>query len=289
MSRPASNDRAASPLRPLIAALVGVVALVLVGVLALGSTFVRRADVNAQLGFEKLSEHQHVETLFRAIAHVGDPAGVLIVTVMLAAVAVARSRPRTALGVGLIVLGANVTTQILKPTLARPRVTELLSGSTVPAGSWPSGHATAVMSLVLCAVLVSAPRWRPAVATAGAAFAIAVGYGLLILASHFPSDVLGGYLVAAVWVLAGAAALRAVDRRWPPRTARTAVLRLDEALTPPLVAAAAAVGAGVLAILLRPDAILGEGVRHPSAVAAAVAVGAFGLSVATALVLALRR
>jgi membrane-associated phospholipid phosphatase len=289
VSSPDSNDRAASPLRPLIAAGLGVVALVLVGALALGSTTVRLADINARLAFQHLAEHQHVERIFSAITDVGDPLGVAIVTAVLAAVAIARGRPRTALGVGLIVLGANVTTQILKPTLARPPVTDVLSGSQILAGSWPSGHATAAMSLALCAVLVSAPRWRPAVATAGAAFAIAVGYGLLILGSHFPSDVLGGYLVAAVWVLAGAAALRAVDRRWPARTTRTAALRLDEALTPPLAAAAAAVGAAVLAVLLRPDAILGEGARHPSAVAAAVAVGAFGLSVATALVLALRR
>jgi membrane-associated phospholipid phosphatase len=284
----ATNDRA-SPLRPLIAAMVGVLALALVGALALSSTMVRRGDLNARLEFQRLGEHQHVETIFSAIAHVGDPLGVLIVTLALAVVAIARGRPRTALGVGLIVLGANATTQVLKPSLATPRVTELLSGSQVVAGSWPSGHATAAMSLALCAVLVSAPRWRPAVATAGAVFAIALGYGLLILGSHFPSDVLGGYLVAAVWVLAGAAALRAVDRRWPARTARAAVLRLDQALIPPFVAAVAALGAGVLAILLRPEAVLGGGARHPSAVAAALAVGAFGLSVATALVLALRR
>jgi hypothetical protein len=60
-------------------------------------------------------------------------------------------------------------------------------------------------------------------------------------------------------------------------------------LIPPFVAAVAALAAGVLAILLRPETVLGGGARHPSAVAAALAVGAFGLSVATALVLALRR
>jgi membrane-associated phospholipid phosphatase len=283
------KDRAASPMRPLIAAAIGAVILALVGALALGSMMVRRADLNARLAFEKLGEHQHVETFFRSIAHVGDPSGVMIVTLVLGAVAVVRGRPRVALGVGLIVLGANVTTQVLKPALATPRVTELLSDSHVLAGSWPSGHATAAMSLALCAVLVSAPRWRPFVATLGAAFAIAVGYGLLILGSHFPSDVLGGFLVAAVWVLAGAAALRAADRRWPARTGRTAVLRRDQALIPPLAAALAALGAGALAVLLRPETVLGGGVRHPSAVAAGLAVAAFGLSVATALVLALRR
>ena len=48
-------------------------------------------------------------------------------------------------------------------------------------------------------------------------FAVAVGCALLILAWHMPSDVLGGYLVAALWTALAVAALRAADRRWPPR------------------------------------------------------------------------
>jgi len=39
----------------------------------------------------------------------------------------------------------------------------------------------------------------------------------LILAWHMPSDVLGGYLVAALWTALAVAALRAADRRWPAR------------------------------------------------------------------------
>ena len=33
----------------------------------------------------------------------------------------------------------------------------------------------------------------------GALFAAAVGFSLLMLAWHLPSDVLGGYLVATLW------------------------------------------------------------------------------------------
>ena len=54
-------------------------------------------------------------------------------------------------------------------------------------------------------------------ASIGAVFAVAVGCALLILAWHMPSDVLGGYLVAALWTALAVAALRAADRRWPPR------------------------------------------------------------------------
>ena len=62
--------------------------------------------------------------------------------------------------------------------------------------SWPSGHATAAMSFALCAVLAAPARLRPLVAAVGAAFAVAVCYSFLALAWHYPSDVLGGFLVA---------------------------------------------------------------------------------------------
>jgi membrane-associated phospholipid phosphatase len=287
--REAPESEVAGPLRPLVAAVAAAALLALTGLLALDSAAVRSADISARTAFEGLGERQHVDALAHAVAKLAEPLPVAAVTLLLVVVAVARGRPRTALGVGMVVLGANLTTQVLKPGLARPRVTELLGADLVPTASWPSGHSTGAMTLALCAVLVAAPRWRPVVATAGAVFAVAVGYSLLVLGAHFPSDVLGGYLVAAVWALTVAAALRAADARWPARTGRGAVLRLEEALTVPLVVAVAALGAGTLAFLVRPDVVLAGGARHTTAVLAGLAVGGLGLSVATAVVLALRR
>ena len=63
----------------------------------------------------------------------------------------------------------------------------------------PSGHATATMTLVLCAIVVVPPAWRRVAAVLGVAVALAVSYTALILAWHFPSDVLGGLLVAGSW------------------------------------------------------------------------------------------
>src|SRR5439155_1635421 len=70
-------------------------------------------------------------------------------------------------------------------------------------------------TLALCAVLVAPRRLRPAAAVLGALLAVAVAYAILILAWHFPSDVLGGFLVATMWVLLLVAALLAAERRRP--------------------------------------------------------------------------
>ncbi|MCA1678437.1 MAG: hypothetical protein LC777_05535, partial [Actinobacteria bacterium] len=61
-----------------------------------------------------------------------------LLLVVLMAVAVLRGRPRTAGTVAAVVLGANVTTQILKPLLAHPRLSELGSTAWV-AGERPEG------------------------------------------------------------------------------------------------------------------------------------------------------
>src|SRR5438128_469793 len=97
------------------------------------------------------------------------------------------ARARMAL-IGAAVLAAT----LIKPLLAHPRAANLLGGVRPPqAGSWPSGHATAAMSLALCCVLAAPGRLRPAVAALGAAFAVAVSYSFQTLGWHYPSDVLG--------------------------------------------------------------------------------------------------
>ncbi len=133
---------------------------------------------------------------------------------LLIAFALARGRPRTALAVATVMGMAPLTSEILKPLLAHPHAQV---GSTyIAPASWPSGHATAAVALVLCAVLV-APIWlRPAVAAFGGLFAVAVGCSLLILAWHMPSDVLGGYLVASLWMALAVAGLRSTETRQSP-------------------------------------------------------------------------
>jgi membrane-associated phospholipid phosphatase len=274
------------------AALAGAAACLtaLVGLWAVAchTAFGHSLDSAALGGFVGLSGPR-VEPRADTIAHLADPAPFLLVAVALTLIAVLRGRPRVALLVPLVLAAANVTTQALKHLLAEPRFTDALGlHHQVDAVSFPSGHATGSMSLALCAVLVVGPRLRPYVAAAGALFAIAVGYAVLTLGWHYPSDVLGGYLVAATYTLLGLAVLHAANARFPERSGRRAALRLGHAVAPSALVAA---GLGALAaaiVVLHPERAASYAEAHTTFVVSAVAIGLLGSALAAGIAAAER-
>jgi membrane-associated phospholipid phosphatase len=272
----------------LLAALGCLLALVTVWAVAYLAPFGRWLDAATLMGFIDL----HSPWIDQAASRVGrlaDPLPFAVAGAALIAIALWRGRPRTAAVVPAILLGANLTTQLLKPALADPRLSNLIADTHIKAASWPSGHSTGAMSLALCAVLVASARWRPLVAALGAVFAVAVGYSTLVLVWHFPSDVLGGFLVATIWTTLGIAALWAAGARWPERAGREAALRVGEALTPSALAVGAATAcAGALA-LARPDATLAYAQAHTVFVVGGLAIAAVGAALAATLAVALRR
>ena len=281
------------PRRPrtaLIAALACLLALLAVGAAAFLTPIGRWVDAATLLGFVDLHSAS-IDRLANRVGRLVDPDPFLLAGLVLIGVALARRRPRTAAVVPLILLGANLTTQTLKPALADPRMSSLLGDVHIRAASWPSGHATAAMSLALCAVLVSAPRARPFVAALGGAFAVAIGYSTLLLAWHFPSDVLAGFLVATLWTALGVAGLWAAARRWPERAGRgrEAAVRVGEALTPSALAALTATACVGAVALARPDAVLAYAQAHTVFVVGALTIAALGAVLAAVLAVALRR
>ena len=159
------------------------------------------------------------------IAQLANPTPFTVAVVFLAALAIMRGRHRVAVAVVFVTAGSNATTQALQDLLAHPRLHGFLDGAQVQNVAFPSGHATASMSLAFAAVLVAPPAWRPLAAGAGALFTLAVSESILLLGWHFPSDVLGGYLVAMSFACLALAALGAADARWPARTGREAARR----------------------------------------------------------------
>ena len=99
-------------------------------------------------------------------SRLADPGPFALFAAALRARGAARRRVGTAIAVAVILAGANVSTQLLKPALAKRRVYPGIDTAT-----WPSGHATAAMALALCLVLVAPARLRPAAAAVGGLFA----------------------------------------------------------------------------------------------------------------------
>jgi membrane-associated phospholipid phosphatase len=234
----------------LAGAALGAGLLFLTWALALHVGVFERADQAIFKGFFDLNSRQRINRIAQFIADLCNPSPYVYLAAVPVIVALVRRRVRVVVGIGTILLGANVTTQLLKPLLAQPRAHSLLAGlMPLNPASWPSGHATAAMALALCCVLAAPARLRPAVATLGAAFAIAVSYSFLTLGWHFPSDVFGGFLVAGTWTMLVVAAISAAEARWPQRARadRGGRLSIAEALAPQ---AALAAGGVVLAGLV---------------------------------------
>ncbi|MEA2134047.1 MAG: hypothetical protein QOC68_1956 [Solirubrobacteraceae bacterium] len=216
------------------------------------------------------------------ISQLVDPGPFALFSAALVLLALARRRPRTAIGIAAILAGSNVTTQLLKPALA---LTPVVPGTDT--ASWPSGHATAAMGLALCLQLAVPQRWRPTAAAVGGLFALGVASSVLILDHHEPSDVVGGFLVAGAWTALGVAALRAAAARRPVAAEDSPAPRAAAALVPVGAAVAALIATASVVVIANWTAALDYAADHTTFIAGAgvIALGAMGMSAAASLAL----
>lgn len=147
-----------------------------------------------------------------SLAGLADPLPLLMLLAAVCAFGLALGRRRETLAAVAVVAGANVTTQILKGLLAHPRYQPYAEFHQPWSDAFPSGHATAAASIAVALMLVAPRGVWPLAAATGVVFAGLVGVSVIALEWHYPTDVLGGILVAAGWGFAVLAACRALDR-----------------------------------------------------------------------------
>ena len=193
------------------------VAFGIVLTLAYWSEGARAVDGAALEGFRGL-DRAGSQGLIATLVAIGNPAPVALVGLLLAFTALARGRPRVALFVLALVAVTSVSSQTLKALLAHPRPQGVPAG--IADAAFPSGHATAIMSLAIALVVSMPARLRPAAAAFGLGLVIALSYSLVSVGGHFPSDIVGGYLLATGTALVLLAGLRAAGARYPEREER---------------------------------------------------------------------
>jgi|SRR5580693_1752206 membrane-associated phospholipid phosphatase len=211
-------DRRAARLALLVAGLC-VVGLALTWVLAELVPITHVKDAVALYDFTRLNRPL-VEVPANVLLDLLYPPFFALWGIALVLIALRRRLPWVALAVAIVLPLAPFTAELLKPLLAHHH--DQIGPKYITSASWPSGHATAALTLVWCALLVTPPAHRRLVAMLGGVFALAVGVALLVLAWHMPSDVVGGYLLATFWAALAFAALRSSERdgnaRAPART-----------------------------------------------------------------------
>lgn len=193
--RPQPTQRATRWVWSLVGALVAAGA-----VLALVRTFIQGsaglwADEIAFAGSVRgRAQLEPISHLVLGVVGVPFLIGAILVAV---AVALARRQWGDAARAAAIVVGANVTTQVLKELLERPDV----PGMQNLANSFPSGHTTVAASVAAVALLVAPRGARPLVAVLGATYAAATAVATMSLGWHRPSDVIAAFAVVTAWTL----------------------------------------------------------------------------------------
>jgi undecaprenyl-diphosphatase len=152
---------------------------------------------------------------------------VAIVAVAVAAVEMLAGRWRLGLAAAAMIGLASLANSSIKLAVERPRPSIIPPIVVEPGYSFPSGHSlSAMIAYGVVAVLVartSLPPWLRVGAIAGLGLLIGVvGLSRVYLGAHYPSDVIGGYLLGLAGVVIFATLSTVLDPRVPASVGRRA-------------------------------------------------------------------
>ncbi|MEO8247313.1 MAG: phosphatase PAP2 family protein [Chloroflexota bacterium] len=199
-------------------AILALVGVIVVGLVALIDAGAARPFDEAVIGSVRAAPLVAPLDWLRTATQAGSTWWTLSIAVLVGLVEVVRGRAwvgvtaAAAIGLGAL---ANST---IKLVVARPRPDVLTPIVVEPGYSFPSGHSlSAMVAYGVIAVLVARsglPRWARAVIIGLLAGLVAmVGLSRVYLGAHYPTDVIGGWLIGFAWVTLFAAASVGVDAR----------------------------------------------------------------------------
>ncbi|MGW4364489.1 phosphatase PAP2 family protein [Nocardia takedensis] len=147
-----------------------------------------------------------LNALARAVTVLGDTLTLTVITVLTCAWLLRRGHRGDAVLVGVTGAGAALLTFVGKRLIGRARPPAVDRLAFEPSLSYPSGHSLgsmAVLGIVTVALLPRLHRTARRVTAVAAAicFVAAVGLSRVYLGVHWPTDVLAGWSIGALWVL----------------------------------------------------------------------------------------
>lgn len=138
----------------------------------------------------------------KLITHGGDVAAVVLFTALLTGILLVRQRRRDALAVFFSVGGAAIINVLLKLMFQRTRPTLFVALVNEKSFSFPSGHAMGSSALALSLVIMCyRTRFRWLAVVLALLYIGLIGMSRVYLGVHYPSDVLAGWCVSAIWVV----------------------------------------------------------------------------------------
>jgi membrane-associated phospholipid phosphatase len=153
-----------------------------------------------------------------AITQLGEAVFLVTFGIIVASWLVAEKRKRDAVWFGAAAVGAEAVDQILKQLVRRPRPEAFFGYPQPETYSVPSGHAMVSLCFyfvlgTILAARVRSHRAKLAIRIGAVVVAFLIGLSRVYLGVHYPTDVLGGYLAAVIWL----AALRAAVLKKQPQ------------------------------------------------------------------------
>ena len=154
-------------------------------------------------GVLRLAQVDSLVPAARLATRFGDWWAVLLAGAVAAGWLVWRKRQRTALLLALLLLSERALVALLKLAFRRDRPDPAGHLEAVYTMAFPSGHSANAMTLGLglALLLPGAGAGRLPALLAGLLFAALVGGSRLVLGVHWPSDVVGGWALGALWTL----------------------------------------------------------------------------------------
>lgn len=123
-------------------------------------------------------------------------------------------------------VGASMTYQLVKAASGRDRPGADIALTAADGAAFPSGHTANAMVLAIGVSLLvlstsHRQRYGPLAAGVGASFVVAVATSRIYLGVHWVTDVVAGAVIAALWMLVLAIAIRAERPPTPSGTPRS--------------------------------------------------------------------